>query len=45
MDKDSALMLIEDHVYDQTGAPLHVSKQVTRGDKYQFSMRMPTVPA
>lgn len=45
VDKDSALMLIEDHVYDQTGAPLHVSKQVTRGDKYQFSMRMPTVPA
>ena len=45
VDKDSALMLLEDHVYDQTGAPLHVSKQVTRGDKYQFSLRMPAVPA
>ena len=43
--KDSALMLIEDHVYDQNGAPLHVSKQVLRGDKHQYSMHMPRVMA
>ena len=37
------LMLIEDHVFDQDGAPLHVSKQVLRGDKHQYSMHMPRV--
>ena len=37
------LMLIEDHVFDQDGAPLHVSKQVLRGDKHQYSMHMPHV--
>ena len=39
--RDSPLMLIEDHVLDQDGAPLHVSKQVMRGDKHQYSMHMP----
>ena len=41
--KDSALMLLEDHVYDQDGRPLHVSKQVVLGDKYQYTIRMPRV--
>ena len=41
--RDSALMLIEDHVYDQSGAPLHVSKRVVPGDKYQYSISMPRV--
>ena len=41
--KDSALMLLEDHVYDQDGRPLHVSKQVVLGDKYQCTIRMPRV--
>jgi len=39
--KDSALMLLEDHVYDQNGDPLHVSKQVVLGNKYQYTMHMP----
>lgn len=41
--RDAPLMLIEDHVYDQSGAPLHVSKQVVPGDKYQYSISMPRV--
>lgn len=41
--KDSPLMLIEDRVYDQDGAPLHVSKQVVRGDMHQFTINMPRV--
>ena len=41
--KGSPLMLIEDHVFDQSGAPLHVSKQVMRGDKHQYSMSVPRV--
>ena len=43
VERDSPLMLIEDHVFDQDGAPLHVSKQVMRGDKHQYSMHMPRV--
>jgi GntR family transcriptional regulator len=43
VERDSPLMLIEDHVVDQDGAPLHVSKQVLRGDKHQYSMSMPRV--
>ena len=43
VEKDTPLMLIEDHVFDQDGAPLHVSKQVLRGDKHQYSMHMPRV--
>ena len=43
VERDSPLMLIEDHVFDQDGAPLHVSKQVLRGDKHQYSMHMPRV--
>ena len=41
--KGTPLMLIEDHVYDQHGAPLHISKQVMRGDKHHYSMTMPRV--
>ena len=41
--KDSPLMLIEDRVFDQDGAPLHVSKQVVRGDMHQFTINMPRV--
>ena len=41
--KDSPLMLIEDRVYDQDGLPLHVSKQVVRGDMHQFTINMPRV--
>lgn len=43
VERDTPLMLIEDHVVDQDGAPLHVSKQVLRGDKHQYSMHMPRV--
>lgn len=43
VERDTPLMLIEDHVFDQDGAPLHVSKQVLRGDKHQYSMHMPRV--
>ena len=43
VERDTPLMLIEDHVFDQEGAPLHVSKQVLRGDKHQYSMHMPRV--
>ena len=43
VEKDAALMLIEDHVYDQYGKPLHVSKQVMRGDKHNYSMHIPEV--
>ena len=41
--KGSALMLIEDHVLDQYGRPLHVSKQVIRGDKHQYVLNMPQI--
>lgn len=43
VERNSPLMLIEDHVFDQDGEPLHVSKQVMRGDKHQYSMHMPRV--
>ena len=43
VERDSPLMLIEDHVFDQDNAPLHVSKQVLRGDGHQYSMHMPRV--
>lgn len=39
--KGSPLMLIEDHVYDQSAKPLHVSKQVLRADKHRFTVRLP----
>ncbi len=45
VERDSPLMLIEDHVFDQDGAPLHVSKQVMRGDNHQYSMHIPHVVA
>lgn len=41
--RDSALMLIEDHVYDKEGNPLHISKQVARGDKNRYVMHIPEV--
>lgn len=41
--KDTALMLIEDHLYDQHGRPLHVSKQVLRGDRHSYCMTIPQV--
>lgn len=45
VERDTPLMLIEDHVFDQDNEPLHVSKQVMRGDKQQYSMSMPGVVA
>lgn len=37
--RGSALMLIEDQVYDSTGKPLHISKQVVRGDKFKYALK------
>lgn len=37
--RGSALMLIEDMVYDSTGTPLHISKQVVRGDKFKYALK------
>lgn len=43
VERGEALMLIEDRVYDQFDQPLHVSKQVMRGDKHHYSMHIPRV--
>lgn len=37
--RGSALMLIEDMVYDSNGTPLHISKQVVRGDKFKYALK------
>lgn len=34
-----ALMLVEDLVYDTQGNPLHISKQVVRGDKFKYALK------
>jgi GntR family transcriptional regulator len=31
-------MLIEDYVYDSYNKPLHLTKQVLRGDKFKFAV-------
>lgn len=36
--RGTALMLIEDHVYSNYGQPLHISKQVLRGDKFKYAV-------
>lgn len=36
--RGTALMLIEDHVYSNLGRPLHISKQVIRGDKFKYAV-------
>lgn len=36
--RGSALMLIEDRVYNEQ-SPLHISKQVLRGDKFKFAIK------
>jgi DNA-binding GntR family transcriptional regulator len=33
-----ALLLLDETVLDQHGAPLHLSRQWIRGDKYTFRM-------
>ncbi len=37
--RGSALMLIEDLVYDNHENPLHISKQVLRGDKFRYASK------
>lgn len=37
--RGSALMLIEDQVYDSNGNPLHIAKQVLRGDKFRYALK------
>lgn len=37
--RGSALMLIEDNVYDTDNNPLHISKQVLRGDKFKYAIQ------
>ena len=37
--RGSALMLVEDLVYDSSGTPLHISKQVVRGDKFKYALK------
>ncbi len=37
--RGSALMLIEDLVYDNHENPLHISKQVLRGDKFRYALK------
>lgn len=37
--RGSALMLVEDLVYDSNGTPLHISKQVVRGDKFKYALK------
>lgn len=34
-----ALMLVEDHVYDSRNLPLHITKQVVRGDKFKYALK------
>jgi GntR family transcriptional regulator len=36
--RGSALMLIQDFVYDEDGTPLHISKQILRGDKFTYAI-------
>lgn len=37
--RGTALMLIEDQVYDNYEKPLHISKQVLRGDKFRYALK------
>lgn len=37
--RGAALMLIEDQVYDNHENPLHISKQVLRGDKFRYALK------
>lgn len=36
--RGSALMKINDYVYDQNGAPLHISEQILKGDKFTYAV-------
>lgn len=37
--RGTALMLIEDFVYDHQEKPLHITKQVVRGDKFKYALK------
>lgn len=37
--RGSALMLIEDQVLDNNSKPLHITKQVVRGDKFKYAVK------
>ncbi|AYV66772.1 MULTISPECIES: GntR family transcriptional regulator [Niallia] len=37
--RGSALMLVKDKVYDTHNNPLHISKQVLRGDKFKYAIK------
>ena len=37
--RGSALMLVEDYVYDSYNNPLHITKQVVRGDKFKYALK------
>lgn len=37
--RGTALMLIEDKVFDSMNNPLHISKQVIRGDKFKYAIQ------
>ncbi|MFL0252373.1 GntR family transcriptional regulator [Clostridium neuense] len=37
--RGTALMLIEDHVFDNNSNPLHITKQVIRGDKFKYAIK------
>lgn len=36
--RGSALMKINDYVYDQNGFPLHISEQILKGDKFTYAV-------
>lgn len=36
--RGSALMLIEDYVYSNEDKPLHIAKQILRGDKFKYAI-------
>lgn len=37
--RGSSLMLVEDWVYDNNRNPLHITKQVVRGDKFKYALK------
>lgn len=37
--RGTALMLVEDYVYDNQEQPLHITKQVVRGDKFKYALK------
>ncbi|WP_346909850.1 GntR family transcriptional regulator [Faecalicatena orotica] len=37
--RGSSLMLVEDLVYDNNENPLHITKQVVRGDKFKYALK------